>query len=88
MNHCHYQYGQKFIVSASQTLNTVLAELIDVNLVSQIWCSFFISKARSSSSSPVTTEAAAESWEADVIRMGLLISGTEGKCKQSQQVMR
>jgi len=31
VNHCHYQYGQKFTISASQTLNTVLAELIDIN---------------------------------------------------------
>lgn len=76
VNHCHYQYGQKFTISASQTLNTVLAERIDINSVSQLGCSFFIFKAHRSSSSPVAPAAAAESWLTSVIRLGLLTIGT------------
>lgn len=76
VNHCHYQYGQKFTISASQTLNTVLAELIGINSVSQIGCSFFIFKAHRSSSSHVAPAAAAESWLASMIRLGLLMIGT------------
>lgn len=76
VNHCHYQYGQKFTISASQTLNTVLAELIDINSVSQIGYSFFIFKAHRSSSSHAAPAAAAESWLVNVIRLGLLMIGT------------
>lgn len=54
----------------------MLAELININSVSQIGCSFFISKAHSSSSSHVATAAAAESWAANMVRVGLLLSGT------------
>lgn len=86
VNHCHYQYGQKFTISASQTLNTVLAELIDINSVSQIGCAFFISKAYSSSCSPVATAAAGESWAAKAVSVGLLVSGTARLTWQVQAV--